>query len=179
MHLPHGAYRALSTHPVSPRRYLLILRSVGDTFASRVGVSLLRNAGEFQRALIAISRREYEDLAVELISTPRGRRILGELRARLHDGRPLKPSLATGDTGDPSTAAKGSREANLPLFDTRAITTDINRAFVAMSDLRDRIGCGEAWGNGCDGWRRYPHIFVTQRKGTGGEQNQDGEGGGI
>lgn len=178
VHLSQGAYRALPTHPVSPR-HLSILRSAGDTFASRVGVSLLRNAGEFQRALIATSRRDYEDLAVELISTPRGRRILGELRSRLHDGRPLKLSSARGDTGDPSAAGKGLREATLPLFDTRAITTDINRAFMAMSDLRDRIGCGEVWGNGCEGWRRYPHVFVTQQKGTGGEQDRDWEGGGV
>lgn len=142
-------------------------------------MSLLRNAGEFQRALIVTSRREYVDLAVELISTPRGRRILGELRARLHDGRPLKPSSARGATEDSSAEEKVSRGTTLPLFDTRAIAMDINRAFMAMSDLRDRIGCGEAWGNRCDGWRRYPHVLVTQRKGSGGEEGRDGEGDGI
>ncbi|CAN0242273.1 unnamed protein product, partial [Ectocarpus fasciculatus] len=105
-------YGAHSTATDALAGGLPLLTLAGASFASRVGVSLLRNAGPAQSALLVAGQREFEDLAVELVSTPRGRKVLHRIRESL-------------------------TEPPLPIFDTEAITKDLNRAFMLMSDVHN------------------------------------------
>lgn len=133
----------------------------GASFASRVGVSLLRNAGPSQSALLVAGQREYEDLAVGLVSTEHGRKVLCELRASLLDyRRDLECSLA-GREGK-KAGAEGRRHV-LPIFDTEAITTELNQAFMLMSDVHDMESHGHS-GAPRQGDARLPHIVMTGRK---------------
>lgn len=59
---------------------------LGETFAGRVGASLLRSAGLDE--LIAGSTVEYQQIAVELAKNPQR---LHDLRTRLSDGRRTSP----------------------------------------------------------------------------------------
>lgn len=140
----------------------------GASFASRVGVSLLYNAGNSQSTLLVSGQREYEDLAVELVSTSRGRRILRKLRESLTEGmRGVPHSMGTCEGGDIAgrmeSRVGAQRENNLfPIFDTAAITKDLNRAFMLMSDVHD------AWKDWDEEKRaqdkpRLPHIILTGR----------------
>lgn len=153
----------------SDRKFLPPIPLQGESFASRVGVSLLHNLDPSLQALVVASQREYEDLAVELLSTPCGRRILGELRARLEGDQITGPALSDGEAGrDVSSLGAPTSRTTAPLFDTEAITMDINRAFMLMSDLRDEgFGRSDATVGRQDHDRhRYPHIFMTQRRNT-------------
>lgn len=133
-----------------------------------MGVSLLRNAGPKQGALLVAGQREYEDLAVKLVSTLAGRELLRELRASLTNrrrGRHLTYSrVEKGDRAvGAGEGAMADAEALLPLFDTEAITRDLNRAFMLMSDVDDlwRDSGSEARARG---GARLPHIVLTGKK---------------
>lgn len=131
-----------------------------------MGVSLLRNAGPAQSLLLVAGQREYEDVAVDLVSTSRGREVLKRIRASLRQGR--KRGVRRSQREDDENAAPGDRPGvgvgsgpeSLPIFDTEAITTDLNRAFMLMSDVHD------AWNDGLKraggkGDVRLPHIVLT------------------
>lgn len=144
-------------------------RGVGASFASRVGASLLRNAGPSQSALLVAGQREYEDLAVDLVSTERGRRVLSELRASLNDAGHRRPNRSqAGREG--SVAGRGAGEKAgaegrgrpLPIFDTEAITKELNQAFMLMSDVH---GMWKDRHRGAPGHadERLPHIVLTGR----------------
>lgn len=133
-----------------------------------MGVSLLRNAGPKQGALLVAGQREYEDLAVKLVSTLVGRELLRELRVsltntrrrrRLNHSRVEEGGRAVGT----SEGAMTNVEEILPLFDTKAITRDLNRAFMLMSDVDDLwrdIGSRA----GARGGTQLPHIILTRKK---------------
>lgn len=147
---------------------LLHIVCAGASFASRVGVSLLHNAGHSQSALLVAGQREYEDLAVELVSTSRGRKVLSKLRESLNEGnRGISHSSCTydgGSVGDREGGKAGARRAQrvLPIFDTAAITEDLNRAFMAMSDAHD-MWKDQDRGARTQGISRLPHIVLTGR----------------
>lgn len=131
-------------------------------------MSLLRNAGPKQGALLVAGQREYEDLAVKLVSTLAGRELLRELRASLTIRRRRKHLTYSGveKRGRAVGADEGAMvdaEELLPLFDTEAITRDLNRAFMLMSDVEDlwRDGGSEARARG---GARLPHIVLTRKK---------------
>lgn len=85
---------------------LPVLTLQGQSFAARVGSSLLHAAGLPE--LVTTSQQAYEELAVKLALEPG---LLTSLRARLHDAR-----------------------ATAPLFDTPRLTRDIEKAYRAMYD---------------------------------------------
>ncbi|MBC7700741.1 tetratricopeptide repeat protein [Aquabacterium sp.] len=91
---------------------LPVLTCMGESFASRVAASLLRAAGLTQT--IASSEVAYQDLAVELASTPAK---LAAIRKQLIDGR-----------------------MQAPLFDCAKFCVDLERAYTEMSR---RTQCGE------------------------------------
>lgn len=139
---------------------------LGASFASRVGISLLRNAGPSQSALLVAGQREFEDLAVDLVCTPRGRKVLHRLRASLSWGyktdrrRSRLGETEKGAGGEKERAGAGGAEPPLPIFDTEAITKDLNRALMLMSDMHDiwKVrGRRERWPGGT----RLPHIVLT------------------
>lgn len=133
-----------------------------------MGVSLLRNAGPSQSALLVAGQREYEDLAVELVSTKRGRKILSKLRASLNDAesksyhrsRTGKESSVKDRKGRKAGAEGGERL--LPIFDTEAITKELNQAFMLMSDAHDMWKDRHRAAPG-SGDTRLPHIILTGR----------------
>lgn len=141
----------------------------GASFASRVGVSLLNNAGHLQSALLVAGQREYEDLAVELASTARGRKVLSKIRESLNEGnKGFFHSSWTYDGGGESDREGGRTGAQraqrvLPIFDTAAIVEDLSRAFMAMSDVHD-VWKDRDRGEPGQGNPRLPHIVVTGRK---------------
>ena len=98
-------YGAHSTATDALRGGLPLLTVRGEQFPQRVGASLLRAVGADQELLAVDSLRDFEDLAVSLAGTRR----LRALRARLAD------------------EGRASR-----LFDTRAFTRDLERAFHAV-----------------------------------------------
>ena len=98
-------YGAHSTATDALRGGLPLLTVRGEQFPQRVGASLLRAVGAKQELLAVDSLRDFEDLAVLLAGTRR----LRALRARLAD------------------EGRASR-----LFDTRAFTRDLERAFHAV-----------------------------------------------
>ena len=98
-------YGAHSTATDALRGGLPLLTVRGEQFPQRVGASLLRAVGAHQELLAVDSLRDFEDLAVSLAGTRR----LRALRARLAD------------------EGRASR-----LFDTRAFTRDLERAFHAV-----------------------------------------------
>ena len=98
-------YGAHSTATDALRGGLPLLTVRGEQFPQRVGASLLRAVGADQELLAVDSLRDFEDLAVLLAGTRR----LRALRARLAD------------------EGRASR-----LFDTRAFTRDLERAFHAV-----------------------------------------------
>ena len=98
-------YGAHSTATDALRGGLPLLTVRGEQFPQRVGASLLRAVGTHQELLAVDSLRDFEDLAVSLAGTRR----LRALRARLAD------------------EGRASR-----LFDTRAFTRDLERAFHAV-----------------------------------------------
>lgn len=143
-------------------------RLVGASFASRVGISLLRNAGPSQTTLLVAGQREYEDLAVELVSTARGWNVLGKLRASLNSVE-LRGSHHSRADKEGNVAGRGRgmaggevRERLLPIFDTEAITKELNQAFMLMSDVHDtwKNQPRQAPGHGNT---RLPHIVLTGR----------------
>ena len=98
-------YGAHSTATDALRGGLPLLTVRGEQFPQRVGASLLSAVGANQELLAVDSLRDFEDLAVSLAGTRR----LRALRARLAD------------------EGRASR-----LFDTRAFTRDLERAFHAV-----------------------------------------------
>ena len=98
-------YGAHSTATDALRGGLPLLTVRGEQFPQRVGASLLSAVGTHQELLAVDSLRDFEDLAVSLAGTRR----LRALRARLAD------------------EGRASR-----LFDTRAFTRDLERAFHAV-----------------------------------------------
>lgn len=135
-----------------------------------MGVSLLRNVDSAQGALIVFSQREYEDLAVALLSTLRGRKLLNKLRRSLKNGGELhrwEPRRREEEGSDHSVPDEERRmprvRTGLPLFDTEKTTEDLNRAFMLMSDVydvwRDRRLDGRVPEDA-----RLPHIIVTDEK---------------
>ncbi|CAM9440178.1 unnamed protein product, partial [Discosporangium mesarthrocarpum] len=126
---------------------------VGDSFASRVGMSLVRNAGPGQNSLLVRGHKEYEDLAVRLASTERGRVALSELQRRLvgGDGRSTGGYSTEHATGGGLKAGEGGRGTGaggaIPLFDTEALTADLNRVFMLMWEVHEASKVGE-WGGG-------------------------------
>lgn len=140
----------------------------GESFASRVGVSLLHNAGHSQRALLVAGQREYEDLAVELVSTARGRKVLSKLRESLNEGskRGSHSSWADegGNLGDRRGGRAGAHRSDrlLPIFDTAAITNELSQAFMLMSDVHDLWKDRDRGARG-QGNTRLPHIVLTGR----------------
>ena len=98
-------YGAHSTATDALRGGLPLLTVRGEQFPQRVGASLLSAVGADQELLAVDSLRDFEDLAVSLAGTRR----LRALRARLAD------------------EGRASR-----LFDTRAFTRDLERAFHAV-----------------------------------------------
>jgi protein O-GlcNAc transferase len=78
-------YGAHSTAADALRGGLPVLTLAGDAFASRVGTSLLHNAGPSQNLLVAHSIIEYEELAVELSMN---RKFLGRVRSDLLEAAP-------------------------------------------------------------------------------------------
>jgi protein O-GlcNAc transferase len=86
---------------------LPVLTCPGDTFASRVGASLLTAVGLPE--LIAADEKQYEELAVRLAGHPEE---LGELRRKLADQR-----------------------TTWPLFDTARLVRNLERAYRAMWDV--------------------------------------------
>ena len=98
-------YGAHSTATDALRGGLPLLTVRGEQFPQRVGASLLSAVGAKQELLAVDSLRDFEDLAVSLAGTRR----LRALRARLAD------------------EGRASR-----LFDTRAFTRDLERAFHAV-----------------------------------------------
>ena len=98
-------YGAHSTATDALRGGLPLLTVRGEQFPQRVGASLLSAVGAHQELLAVDSLRDFEDLAVSLAGTRR----LRALRARLAD------------------EGRASR-----LFDTRAFTRDLERAFHAV-----------------------------------------------
>lgn len=173
-------------HVIPPGRPTRILKSTdvfkqtGGSFASRVGVSLLRNAGPSQSALLVNDQREYEDLAVHLVTTIQGRDVLRKLRKSLITvGVRLEPDCSSVPPGDKDGVADGIRvdgndagadarikQKILPLFDTESVTKDLNRAFMVMSDVHDvwrnRKTGESAQHNRID--TRLPHIVVTNKR---------------
>lgn len=132
-------------------------------------MSLLHNAGRSQSTLLVAGQREYEDLAVELVSTSRGRKVLSKLRELLSEGSGRHFYRSWTSTGSSLADQEGGRagaqraQRVLPIFDTAAITEDLNRAFMAMSDVHDvwkDRDSGARW----QGNTRLPHIVLTGRK---------------
>lgn len=153
----------------SPKTKLI----VGESFASRVGVSLLRNVDPAQGALIVFSQREYEDLAVALLSTLRGRKLLNKLRRSLKSGGELHcwKSRPRGEEaveeGSDHSVHEETRmprvRVGLPLFDTKKITEDLNRAFMQIADVYDVWRDQQREGRVQEG-ASLPHIIVTDEK---------------
>lgn len=149
-----------------------IARFAGGSFPSRVGVSLLRNAGPAHGALLVAGQREYEDLAVKLVSTSGGWKILRKLRrlllSRDDEGRGGNHQSRgkSGGSADNMFARAGLRNHS-PLFDTKTITTDLNRAFMLMSDAHDVWEDRGRRGGGVTEQgqrrRRLPHIVLTDK----------------
>ncbi|CAM9624943.1 unnamed protein product [Ectocarpus sp. 8 AP-2014] len=175
-------YGAHSTATDALAGGLPLLTLAGASFASRVGISLLRNAGPSQSALLVAGQREFEDLAVDLVCTPRGRKVLHSLRASLswryktdlRRSRLGETEKRTG--GDKERAGAGGAEPPLPIFDTEAITKDLNRAFMLMSDTHDvwKVrGRRERWPGGT----RLPHIVLTGKSLNGGGGHSEFQGG--
>ena len=106
-------YGAHSTATDALRGGLPLLTVRGEQFPQRVGASLLRAVGTHQELLAVDSLRDFEDLAVSLAGTRR----LRALRARLAD------------------EGRASR-----LFDTRAFTRDLERAFHAVWEAHALAG---------------------------------------
>jgi len=124
-----------------------VLSAPGDSFARRVGASLLHAAGGNQPFLLANSLREFEDLAVQLA--------LGHIQAQ---GRsPCQSTHASGvsSTSKPAPASVLSKLRNElpsvnamtnketknavvldgPLFDTALFTRHAERAYALMWEL--------------------------------------------
>ena len=106
-------YGAHSTATDALRGGLPLLTVRGEQFPQRVGASLLSAVGANQELLAVDSLRDFEDLAVSLAGTRR----LRALRARLAD------------------EGRASR-----LFDTRAFTRDLERAFHAVWEAHALAG---------------------------------------
>ncbi|CBJ48372.1 UDP-N-acetylglucosamine--peptide N-acetylglucosaminyltransferase, family GT41 [Ectocarpus siliculosus] len=171
-------YGAHSTATDALAGGLPLLTLAGASFASRVGISLLRNAGPSQSALLVAGQREFEDLAVDLVCTTRGRKVLHSLRASLSwryktDFRRSRlGETEKGAGGDKERAGAGGAEPPLPIFDTEAITKDLNRAFMLMSDTHDvwKVrGRRERWPGGT----RLPHIVLTGKSLNGGGRHSE------
>lgn len=136
-----------------------------------MGVSLLHNAGPLQSALLVAGQREYEDLAVELVSTARGRKFLSKLRESLNEGS-KGGSLGSwayewGSQVDREGGKVGAQRAQqrvLPIFDTAAIVEDLSRAFMAMLDVQDVWKDGDRGALGQQGNTRLPHVVLTGKK---------------
>lgn len=136
-----------------------------------MGVSLLRNVDPAQGALIVFSQREYEDLAVSLLSTLRGRKLLNKLRRSLKSGGKLhrwEPRRRGEEEGSDHSVSEEERRMpreriGLPLFDTEKITEDLNRAFMLMSDVYDIWRDGRRHGRVQED-ASLPHIIVTDEK---------------
>ncbi len=130
-------------------------------------MSLLRNAGPILNTLVVAGQREFEDLAVELVSTERGRKFLGEVRVSLENGRTRgarrwKTAQSVSEYWGGEEAGDEGGGGLLPIFDTEEITKDLNQAFMLMSDAH------ELWKDrdpGAPGKRevRLPHIVLTGR----------------
>lgn len=99
--LPYGAHTTASDALWSG---LPVLSRLGESFAGRVGASLLHAIGLPE--LVVTTAAAYEQLAIELARNP-GR--LAELKARLDRNRPVAP-----------------------LFDTAGFTRDLEQAYAAM-----------------------------------------------
>eukprot|EP00903_Cladosiphon_okamuranus_P013259 g12363.t1 len=160
-------YGAHSTATDALAGGLPFLTLAGASFASRVGVSLLRNAGPSQSALLVAGQREYEDLAVELVCTERGRKVLRELRASLkldYRGSNRSPADKVGGGAGRKGGKAGvdRRESALPIFDTEAITRELNQAFMLMSDVHDMWKDRHRGAPG-QGDTHLPHIVLTGR----------------
>lgn len=133
-----------------------------------MGVSLLRNAGSKQGALLVAGQREYEDLAVKLVSTLAGRELLRELQASLTNRRRRGHfNYSRVEKGGHAVGARervmADAEELLPLFDTEAITRDLNRAFMLMSDVDDMRRDSGSEPRARVG-TRLPHIVLTGKK---------------
>ncbi|CAM9226433.1 unnamed protein product [Hapterophycus canaliculatus] len=164
-------YGAHSTATDALAGGLPFLTLAGASFASRVGVSLLRNAGPAQSFLLVAGQREYEDVAVELVSTSHGQKALKRIRASLREGRvrDLQRSRLENIEDEAVAHRHGTRardgggHPSLAIFDTEAITMDLNRAFLLMSDVHstwnNRIG-----GAGGKEGVRLPNIILTRKK---------------
>jgi predicted O-linked N-acetylglucosamine transferase (SPINDLY family) len=100
-----------------------VLSTPGDSFARRVGASLLRAAAGRQPLLLAASLAEFEDLAVHLA--------WGHLRSR-HSAPPAPLSALAQLRAElrPNGAAVAG-----PLFDTALFARHAERAYAAMWEL--------------------------------------------
>jgi predicted O-linked N-acetylglucosamine transferase (SPINDLY family) len=83
-------YNAAATSSLALQLGLPVITCPGDTFASRVGASLLNSAGLSE--CIAKDPTEYESLAVKLANDPN---LLQSYRARLLDNRSKSPLFDT------------------------------------------------------------------------------------
>lgn len=128
----------------------------------------MRNAGPTQSFLLVAGQREYEDVAVELMSTSHGQKVLKRIRLSLRDGRKRDLRLSRLENmehaadGDTHEVGAGERHESLAIFDTEAITSDLDRAFMLMSDVHD------TWTDGVEGAGkqrevRLPHIVLSGR----------------
>jgi len=97
-------YNAAATASLALQAGLPVLTCLGDTFASRVGASLLHAVGLPE--LVASDLERYEQRAVELAHQPE---VLDELRAKL-----------------------AAQRATAPLFDTPRFVRHLERAYLAM-----------------------------------------------
>ncbi|KAE9148635.1 hypothetical protein PF006_g6795 [Phytophthora fragariae] len=102
-------YGAHSTATDALYAGLPVLTLAGDSFASRVGVSLLENLG--MQELVTFSRKEYEDLAVYLARTPS---VLSQLKHWLR---------------------RDQVEFEQPLFHTKQHTNDLEASQRLMHDV--------------------------------------------
>jgi predicted O-linked N-acetylglucosamine transferase (SPINDLY family) len=100
-------YNAAATASLALQTGLPVLTCLGDTFASRVGASLLHTVGLPE--LIAPDLEEYERRAIELARQPEA---LRQLREKLACQLP-----------------------NSPLFDTQRFVRNLERAYRAMWDI--------------------------------------------
>lgn len=98
---------------------------------------------------------------MELVSTERGRKVLSELRASLNDVDHRTSNHSQSDMGAGTAGAEG-RERLLPIFDTEAITKELNQAFMLMSDAHD-IWKDRHQGAPGHGDSHLPHIVLTGR----------------
>ncbi len=103
-------YNAAATSSLALQAGLPVLTCLGDTFASRVGASLLRAVGLHE--LIAPNLEEYERRAIELARQP------GELRK-------VREKLTM-------------QRRTAPLYDTPRFVRNLERAYQTMWDIHSR-----------------------------------------